>query len=133
MQRLLQRRQRLLNTLPPLEDVLRGSIVERSLRCGRRGCRCASGDGHAVTYFSVTVAGGRTEQISLPASVVATARRGVAVYQKWWTVVEQVSAINRQLLRQQREETRAAPRPRGGGGDGSRTRLGRGGKRAPAR
>jgi len=117
MERLLARRQRLVRQLPPLENILRGSVVERSIGCGRASCHCADGDGHPVTYLSVTHAGGRTEQISLPATLVDSARQGVAVYQRWWEIVEQISAINRELLRLERQRgKRGALKPRGRGG-----------------
>jgi hypothetical protein len=94
---------RALRGLPPLEEVLRGSVFVRTLRCGKAGCRCATGDGHRATYLSVSFAGGRTEQISLPASLVPVARRWIANYLKWWRAVEKVSAINRRLLRERRD------------------------------
>jgi hypothetical protein len=62
MKRLLERRRRLMRGLPPFEEVLRGSVVHRLLRCGKPGCRCARGEGHPAAYLSVTLAGGRTEQ-----------------------------------------------------------------------
>ena len=102
MSRELERRRRILATLPPLEAVLRGSVIVRVLRCGKPGCHCAEGEGHPATYLSVTHAGGRTEQISLPAELVPLARRGVAVYRAWWAAVEKLSAINRDQIRQQR-------------------------------
>jgi hypothetical protein len=102
MKRLLDRRRRILRALPSLEEVVRGSVVERELRCGKPGCRCARGQLHAATYLSVTFAGGRTEQISLPANLVPLARRWVANYRAWWRAVEKISAINRQLLRARR-------------------------------
>ena len=111
MERLGERRQRLLAKLPPLDQVLRGSLVQRAVRCGKQSCRCAGGELHRAVYLSVTHRGGRTEQISLPRELVATVRTGIAVYQRWWAIVEQVSAINRDLLRQRRR--------RGGGEDGA--------------
>lgn len=114
MRRLLERRRRILEKLPPLEEVLRGSVVVRSLRCGKPSCHCAQGEGHRATYLSVTLAGGRTEQISLPAELVPTARRGVALYQLWWAAIEKLSAINRDLIRKQREQL-PAPRKRPAG------------------
>jgi len=98
----LERRRRILAKLPPLEAVLRGSVIVRVLRCGKPGCHCAEGEGHRATYLSVTHAGGRTEQISLPTELVPLARRGVAVYRAWWAAVEKLSAINRDQIRQQR-------------------------------
>src|SRR5881296_402537 len=99
MRDLLDRRRRAVHKLPPLEEVLRGSIFVRTLRCGKPLCRCAVGDGHRATYLSVTFRGGRTQQISLPARLVPLARRWVANYARWWNAVERVSEINRQLLR----------------------------------
>ena len=88
--------------MPSLAEVVRGSVVARRLRCGKAGCRCARGQLHAATYLSVTFAGGRTEQISLPAALVPLARRGVAHYRTWWAAIEAISAINRELLRDER-------------------------------
>jgi hypothetical protein len=95
-------RQRVVAGLPPLEEILRGSVFVRSLRCGKAGCHCASGEGHRVAYLSVTHPGGRTEQISLPADLVATAEQWVSNYKAWWHAIEEMSAINRQVLRQRR-------------------------------
>ena len=89
---------------------MRGSVFARRVRCGKPSCHCARGQGHPATYLSVTFAGGRTEQISLPATLVPVARRWVANYQKWWSAVEKISALNRQILRQQRLSPTAAGR-----------------------
>ena len=102
MKRLLDQRRRALRALPSLEEVVRGSVVERRLRCGKPACRCARGQLHGATYLSVTFAGGRTEQISLPANLAPLARRWVANYDAWWKAVEEISAINRKLLRARR-------------------------------
>jgi len=110
MKHLLDRRHRVLAKLPALEDILRGSLIVRRLRCGKPGCHCADGDGHRATYLSVTLAGGRTEQISLPAALVPLVARGVANYRAWWAAIEQVSAINRDLIRQQRRKPAPPPR-----------------------
>jgi predicted cobalt transporter CbtA len=58
---------------------------------------------HRATYLGVSFAGGRTVQLSLPPTLVATARRGVANYQAWWRAIETISAINRELLRRRRD------------------------------
>ena len=109
---LLAQRHRAVRQLPPIEEVLRGSILERSLRCGQPNCRCASGERHTATVLTVSFPGGRTEQISLPATVVRTVRGWVANYQRWWEIIEQVSAINRDLLRAQRREDKERPQVR---------------------
>lgn len=122
MDRLIVRRRRLLAKLPPLDEVLRGSLIERWVRCGKGSCRCASGELHAATYLSVTHRGGRTEQISVPRELAHTVRDGIAVYQKWWEILEQVSAINRELLRQRRTQRRGAEDDEAGRGTARRRR-----------
>ena len=107
--RLLAQRHRAVHKLPPIEEVLRGSILERSLRSGQPNCRCASGELHTATVLTVSFPGGRSEQISLPASVLRTVRGWVANYQRWWEIIEKVSAINRDLLRAQRREGKERP------------------------
>jgi hypothetical protein len=109
---LRERRQRLRRQLPPFEEIVRGTVRTRELRCGKPSCHCASGPGHLACYLTVSFAGGRTEQISLPPAVVPQAQAWVANYQAWWDAVEAVSAINRELLRRRRGHR--PPPPRGG-------------------
>ena len=99
VERRLARRDQVRTRLPPFEEILRGSVFARRMRCGKPGCRCARGVLHRATYLGVSFAGGRTVQVSLPPALVATARRWVANYQAWWRAIEAVSEINRDLLR----------------------------------
>lgn len=122
MKRLLDRRRKVLAGLPPFEDLLRGSVVARSLRCGKPGCRCAEGEGHQATYLSVTLRGGRTEQISVPPELVPLVERQVANYNAWWNAIEKVSAINRELLRTERQKRVPRKRPERKGPRGQRRR-----------
>lgn len=98
-QHLVDRRRRALRHLPPLEEVVRGSVFTRRLRCGKPSCRCARGELHTATCLTVSFAGGRTEQLSLPAELAPVARRWVANYRAWWKAIEIISAANRELLR----------------------------------
>lgn len=111
MKRLQDRRRRAVSGLPPLVDVLRGSVVVRALRCGKPTCRCVEGELHRATYLSVTFAGGRTEQISIPPELVPLVERQVASYHAWWSAIEKVSAVNRDLLRAERQKRAPRKRP----------------------
>ena len=99
LERLLARRDRVRDRLPPFEEIVRGSVFTRRMRCGKPSCRCTRGVLHPATYLGVSFAGGRTVQVSLPPALVATARRWVANYQTWWRAIETISEINRELLR----------------------------------
>ena len=96
---LLLRRERLLRELPPLGEVVRGSLIERHLRCGKPSCRCAKGQGHRAYYLTVSFARGRTEQVTVPKALVPAVERWLSNYDRWWRVLEEVGAINRDLLR----------------------------------
>ena len=98
-QTLLLRRTRLVRRLPPLTEVVRGSLIERHLRCGKPTCHCARGAGHRVWYLTVSFAGGRTEQVTVPVALVPAVQRWLKNYGRWWAGLEAVSAINRELLR----------------------------------
>ncbi len=113
--RLLAQRSRVRDRLPAFEEIVRGSVFTRRMRCGKPTCRCARGPLHRATYLGVSFADGRTVQISLPPALVATARRWVANYQAWWRAIETVSEINRELLRRRQVAAgvSAAPAVRG--------------------
>jgi len=98
-QALLLRRERLVKQLPPLAEVIRGSLIERRLQCGKPHCRCVEGEGHHAWYLTVTFAGGRTEQVTVPEIWVPTVRGWLKNYERWWEILEEVSGVNRELLR----------------------------------
>lgn len=108
---LRRRRHTIPKALPPLEDVLRGSLLQREIRCGKPTCRCATGAGHPIVYVTVTFPGGRTQQVTVPPDLARTVRRWIDNYGRWWQAIEDVSAINRRLL-QLREVPSVPPPPR---------------------
>lgn len=87
--------------MPPLEEMLRASLFERAVRCGKGSCHCAEPNdpGHAVAYVSLSLPGARTSQVSLPRGLVPVAERWTANYRRWLEAVEEISAINHELLR----------------------------------
>jgi hypothetical protein len=95
---LLRRRAGLTKTLPPLQEVLRGSFLEREIRCGKPNCRCASGPGHPLLCVTASFPGGRTQQVTVPREWADRVRRWIENYQRYWEAIEEISAINRRLL-----------------------------------
>lgn len=101
---LRRRRQALARQLPRLDDVLRGSLIERYKRCGNPGCHCAAGRGHGPKYYlSVSFPGERPQMDYVPQEASAQVRSGLAHYQRAREILEQICEINRELLR--RRET----------------------------
>lgn len=97
---LRQARRRLLLKLPPLEAVLRGSLIERYKRCGKPGCKCAAGPGHGPKYYlSVSQTGARPEMNYVPQGDQKIVQGYVDNYRRAREILEEVSEINRELLR----------------------------------
>ena len=110
-ERILQRRDRLLARLPEARDILRGSLLQRTIR-HRTGCpKCARGEGHPVAVLAVGYPGGVIRHISLRQEQVASARRGLARYRKLKAALEKICQLNQQLLRTEKSEAKTR-RPR---------------------
>ena len=97
---LRRRRKLLLRKLPPLESVLRGSLIERYKRCGKPGCKCAEGPGHGPKYYLSVSYPGRAPQMDyVPQADYAEISARVANYHRIREILEEISEINRELLR----------------------------------
>ena len=96
---LRRRRQALLRQLPPLKEILRGSLIERYKRCGKPGCKCADGPGHGPKYYlSVSKAGRRPTLIYVPHAMVAQVQEQLAQLQTVRALVEELCDIGCELL-----------------------------------
>jgi Family of unknown function (DUF6788) len=72
----LRARQKLLDRLPVTGEILRGSLLERTVFGHKANCeKCASGEGHQLLVLTVTYPGNRTRQISLRPEQVPEVRR----------------------------------------------------------
>lgn len=106
---LRNRREGLTRLLPPLRDILRGSLMERYLTCGKPDCKCARGERHGpVWYLSVTLDQSHRTGTTVPSHQLAQVRRGMENYHRLKAHLEKVSDINRELLR--REKRQKQPR-----------------------
>ena len=101
---LRRRRRRLLRDMPPLDRILRGSLVERYKRCGNPGCHCADGRGHGPkVYLSVSVSGRRPQMDYVPNARSEEARALIDNFNKARDILNEVCAINTELLRRREE------------------------------
>src|ERR1700704_2956013 len=106
----LRKRDKLLSKLPVTGALLRGSLLERTIRHSKGCPKCARAEGHHVFVLTVTYPGGRTRQFSVRRERVAEVRRSLANYQKLKEAIEAICELNHDLLR---PDARAAkPRSR---------------------
>ena len=105
--RALHAREKLLRKLPVTGELLRGSLLERTIR-HTKGCpKCARGEGHRVFVLTVSYAGGRTRQFSVRRERVAEVRRWLDNYQKLKEAIEAICELNHDLLRPEPHRRRA--------------------------
>ena len=96
--------------LPPLHDLLRGSVLERhTFHPAAVSCAtCASGRGHHQWVLNVNYPGAKTRQLTLHLNQVARVRRQIANLDRVRQILEQICEINQQQLRRQRDLLRSA-------------------------
>src|SRR5258708_32218825 len=105
--RALHARVQLVGKLPVTGELLRGSLLERTVR-HTNGCpKCARGEGHQVFVLTVTYAGGRTQQFSVRRERVAEVRRWLRNYQELKQAIEAICELNHDLLRPEPRRRRA--------------------------
>lgn len=100
--RTLQAREKLVGNLPVTGELLRGTLLERTVRHSRNCPKCARGEGHQVFVLTVTYPGGRTRQISVRREGVAEVRRWLENYQDLKQAIEAICELNHELLRPER-------------------------------
>src|SRR5919206_1029678 len=96
--------------LPPLEDLLRGSLLERhTFHPAAVACAtCTSGKGHHQWVLNVNYPGATTRQITLHPDQVAQVRRKLRNLDRVRQILERICEANQQQLRQQRDLLRSA-------------------------
>jgi hypothetical protein len=95
------RRRQLVDQLDQLdlEAVLHGSVTQQQRRCGKEGCKCTRGDLHGpYRYLAVGRATGRARLLYLPAELAETVTHQVSTGQQVQAALEEISAINLELL-----------------------------------
>ena len=86
--------------LPEMTQLLRGTLGERLVSCGKKGCRCQDGHKHGPVYFlSVSQGRGHTLQLTLSKEAYEQAQRLAANWARLEEILEEISRINRELLR----------------------------------
>lgn len=100
---------KLLAGLPPLDAILRGSLLERhTFHPSTVSCStCASGTGHLQWVLNVNYPGAKNRQITLHPAQVPQVRRQLENLDRVRRTLEQVCEVNQQLLREERAQWRS--------------------------
>src|SRR5580693_9131911 len=91
-------RAKLAATLPSTAEILRGSLLHRTIRHSTVCSVCASGKDHRVWVLTVSYPGGRTKHISLPSEQIPMVRQWRRNYRKLKANLERICELNHHLL-----------------------------------
>lgn len=100
----IRKRHSLASSLPPLTEILRGSLLQRTIR-HKRGCpKCARGGGHPVWVLTIGYPGGITKQYSLRPEMKDQVQQWLDNYHELKAKLEAICEVNHNLLRPEAEE-----------------------------
>jgi hypothetical protein len=74
------------------ERFLRGTLSERSSKCGKPNCRCAAGAGHSSLYL-VQRHAGQVRQVCIPKAWQDPVRQAVGQFQEMQRLLSEVSEL----------------------------------------
>ena len=100
VQQLLKERAEILGELASLSLMLHGSIVERFSTCSRPACKCHRGERHGPRRYLVVNEDGRQRQKYIPNAQVEAARMGVTQHKRLLELVDRVTRVNVELIRE---------------------------------
>ena len=107
---LLKARNKLLGDLPITGRLLRGSLLERTVRRAKPSPSGRGNEGRRVYVLTVSYPGGRTRQLSIRRERVAEVRQWLDNYQKLKQAIESICELNHELLRPAPHQRRAVRR-----------------------
>src|SRR5260370_1924769 len=98
-----RKRDRLAARLCSPTGILRGSLLQRTVRHSSGCLRCARGDGHPLWVLTVGYPGGKTRPVSLPPHQIQQVRNALENYRNFKLSLEAHSELPQFLLRLYRE------------------------------
>jgi hypothetical protein len=97
---LRKRRRELVRDTPPIEQVMRGTLIETYKRCGRSNCRCVDGPGHGPKhYLSVSQPGGRPHRNYVRNADFGRVAQFINNLHDLRDALDEICAINTELVR----------------------------------
>lgn len=106
----IRKREKLAAQLCSAREVLRGSLLQRTIHHSSGCLKCARGEGHPLWVLTVGYPGGKTRQVSLRPEQVPQVRKALEHYRDFKQTLEAISELNQFLLRLDREESKEQER-----------------------
>ena len=107
---IIRKRERLAAQLCSPAEVLRGSLLHRTIHHSSGCAKCARGQGHPLWVLTVGYPGGKTRHVSLRPDQVPQVRKALEHYRLFKRTLEAISELNQFLLRLDREDPQSQER-----------------------
>lgn len=117
MAEIRRRRSLLARRLGRRGELMRGSLAQLYVRCGRKDCRCAQGEKHGPYLYVSVFQGRRTKSVYVPRHLEGEVRRWVENAQAVQRDTVEITRLNVELLRRVREGDGKRRRSRFAGGE----------------
>ena len=112
--RYYRKREELAARLASSVEMLRGSLVEKFIRCGKPRCACQQGQRHGPLYYLSLNEAGATRLFYIRKDQVAKVKGQIAQFKTYKSIGAAICRINQKLLRlhkKERESSCSAERP----------------------
>jgi hypothetical protein len=100
----LDLRGRLVRSLGALREMLPGSFVERTRKCGKPNCRCANGERLHAEFLLSVLLNGKPKTIHVPMEMAEEVRSRVEQRKRFERTAAQVAGLNLRRFLRRREK-----------------------------
>lgn len=92
------KRDALIEELRSLGNLMRGTLIQARVKCGRKGCECEAGERHEKVHLCLNLHG-RTRNLYVGRGRKDRVASLVREYQRARHIIEKLTEINLELLR----------------------------------
>jgi len=90
-----ERKRQLMEELSGLGNLIRGSLVHSTRKCGKKNCACATGGAeHPICLLSTSTVNARNKMTYVSKENEEKVSAGVAAYKCAWEIIEELSSLN---------------------------------------
>jgi hypothetical protein len=93
-----QQRDALIEELRSLGNLMRGTLIQAHVKCGRKGCECEAGEKHEKVHLCLNLHG-RTRNLYVGRGREDSVASLVREYQRARHIIEKLTEVNLELLR----------------------------------
>ena len=91
----MERKQKLMDELSGFGNMIRGSLIHTTRKCGKKNCICATGGkGHPTRLLSTSTVKERNKMTYVSKENEAVVSAGVEAYRRAWQIIEELSSLN---------------------------------------